>query len=113
VIKVYIEKISKQILEWSKYNLGELEGRSLNFEDYGIQIHYQDHIQFWYVIMYLIPYKILYIRYSYNTQDICMYTRSIVFRPNPNPNSRNLRNENLNLKNPRKERKSFPKTNHL
>jgi hypothetical protein len=33
VTKVYIEKISKQILEWSKYNLGELEGRSLNFEN--------------------------------------------------------------------------------
>jgi hypothetical protein len=29
VTKVYIEKISKQILEWNKYNLGELEGRTL------------------------------------------------------------------------------------
>jgi len=31
--KVYIEKILKQFLEWSKHNLGELEGRSLDFED--------------------------------------------------------------------------------
>jgi hypothetical protein len=29
VTKVYIEKASKQILKWSKYNFGELEGRSL------------------------------------------------------------------------------------
>jgi len=29
VTKVYIEKTSKQFLKWSKYNLGELEGRSL------------------------------------------------------------------------------------
>jgi hypothetical protein len=27
--KVYIEKTSKQILKWRKYNLGELEGRIL------------------------------------------------------------------------------------
>jgi hypothetical protein len=30
VIEVYIEKTSKQFLKWSKYNLKELEGRSLN-----------------------------------------------------------------------------------
>jgi hypothetical protein len=42
VIKVYIEKISKQILEWNKYNLVKLEGRSLDFENYGTKIHYQD-----------------------------------------------------------------------
>jgi hypothetical protein len=35
MIEVYIEKISKQFLEWSKHNLGELEGRSLDFEDCG------------------------------------------------------------------------------
>jgi hypothetical protein len=29
MIEVYIEKTSKQILKWSKYNLGKLEGRSL------------------------------------------------------------------------------------
>jgi hypothetical protein len=28
VTKVYIKKIPKQILEWSKYKLGKLEGRS-------------------------------------------------------------------------------------
>jgi hypothetical protein len=27
--RVYIEKTSKQILKWSKYNLGELEGSNL------------------------------------------------------------------------------------
>jgi hypothetical protein len=27
--KVYIEKTSNKFLKWSKYNLGELEGRSL------------------------------------------------------------------------------------
>jgi hypothetical protein len=60
VTKVYIEKISKQKLEWSKYHLGELEGKSLNFEDCEGQIHYQGlHTKIWYVIMYLIPYKIL------------------------------------------------------
>jgi hypothetical protein len=32
--KVYIEKISKLNLKWNKYNLGKLEGRSLNFEDW-------------------------------------------------------------------------------
>jgi hypothetical protein len=53
VTKVYIEKISKQILEWNKYNLGELEGRSLDFKNYETQINYQDlHIKIWYVIMY-------------------------------------------------------------
>jgi len=52
VTKVYIEKILKQILEWSKCNLGELEGRSLDFEDCGAQIHDQDlHTKIWYVIM--------------------------------------------------------------
>jgi hypothetical protein len=29
VIEAYIEKTSKQIFEGNKYNLGELEGRSL------------------------------------------------------------------------------------
>ncbi len=49
--------------------------------------------------MYLISYKILY----------------ILFNPNPNRNPRNLRKENPypNLKNPRKEIKSFFETNHL
>ncbi len=57
--KVYIEKISKQILEWNKYNLGKLEGRSLDFENCATKIHYEDfHEKIWYVIMYLIPYKI-------------------------------------------------------
>jgi hypothetical protein len=42
VTKVYIKKISKQILKWSKYNLEKLEGRSLDFEDFGAKIHYQD-----------------------------------------------------------------------
>jgi hypothetical protein len=27
-----MEKTSKQILKWSKYNLGKLKGRSLDFE---------------------------------------------------------------------------------
>jgi hypothetical protein len=35
VTQVYIEKTSKQILKWNKYNLGELEGRSLDLENYG------------------------------------------------------------------------------
>jgi hypothetical protein len=61
VKKIYIKKTSKQILEWIKYNLEELEGSNLDFEDCGAKIHYQDlHTKFWYVIMYLIPYKILY-----------------------------------------------------
>jgi hypothetical protein len=34
VIEVYIEKTSKQILKWSKYNLGELEGRGLKIVKY-------------------------------------------------------------------------------
>jgi hypothetical protein len=60
VTKVYIENISQQNLEWSKYKLGELEGKSLDFEDCEGQIHYQGlHIEIWYVIMSLIPYKIL------------------------------------------------------
>jgi hypothetical protein len=29
MIEVYIKKTLKQFLKWSKYNLGELEGRSL------------------------------------------------------------------------------------
>jgi hypothetical protein len=70
VIEIYIKKTSKQILKWSKYNLGELKGRSLNFEDCEAQIYYQDlHIKFWYVIMYLIPYKILY--------EICTYISNL------------------------------------
>jgi hypothetical protein len=61
VIKVYIEKISKPILEWNKYNLKKLEERSLDFEDCATQIHSQDlHTKNWYVIMYYIPYKMLY-----------------------------------------------------
>jgi hypothetical protein len=40
VTKIYIEKTSKQILRWSKDNLGELKGRSLDFEDCETKIHY-------------------------------------------------------------------------
>ncbi len=35
VTQVYIGKTSKQFLKWIKYNLGKLEGRSLDFENYG------------------------------------------------------------------------------
>ncbi len=69
---VYIEKISKQNLKWSKYNLRELEGKSLDFEDCEGQIHYQDlHTKNWYVIMYLIPYKILYNIHTY-ISNLCI-----------------------------------------
>ncbi len=70
--KVYIEKISKLNLKWNKYNLGELDGRSLNFEDCETQINYQDlHTKIWYVIMYLISYKILYEIHTY-VSNLCI-----------------------------------------
>ncbi len=46
-------------------------------------------------------------------QDICTYARSILFNLIPNCNPRNLRKENLNLGNSKKERKSFLEINHL
>jgi hypothetical protein len=97
------------------------------FEDCEAQIHYQDlHTKVWYVIMYLISYKILYeihtymsnlciIQISYNIQNIHTYARSILFNLNPNPNPINLKKENPNVnpRNRRKEIKSFFETNHL
>ncbi len=46
-----------------------------------------------------------------NTRDIHTYARLILFKPNPNPNPRNLRKENPNPnpRNPRRELKSFVK----
>jgi hypothetical protein len=83
VIEVYIEKISKQNLEWSKYNLGELEGRSLDFEDCGTKIHYQDlHTKFWYVIMYSISYKILYNICTY-ISNLCIILKTYIHLQGP------------------------------
>ncbi len=63
--KVYIEKTSKQNFEVEQIQLGRTSRKE--FEDSEVQIHYQDlHTKVWYVIMYLIPYKILY--------EICTYT---------------------------------------
>jgi len=59
VIEVYIEKTSKQIFEVEQIQFGSIWKKE--FEDWETQIHHQDlHTKFWYVIMYLIPYKILY-----------------------------------------------------
>jgi hypothetical protein len=59
-------------MECNRYNLEELEGRSLDFEDCGAQINYQNlHTKIWYVIMYLIPYKILYKIHTY-TSNLCI-----------------------------------------
>jgi hypothetical protein len=45
-----------------------------SFEDFEAQIHYQDlHTKVWYVVMYLIPYKILY--------KICTYTSNLLSQP--------------------------------
>jgi hypothetical protein len=53
----------------------------------------------------------VYYRISYNTRNIHIYARSILFNPNPNPNPKNLKKENPNPnpRNPRKELKSFVK----
>jgi hypothetical protein len=59
VTKVYIEKTSKQNFEVEQIQIGRTSKKE--FEDWEAQIHYQDlHTKVWYVIMYLIPYKILY-----------------------------------------------------
>jgi hypothetical protein len=61
--KDYIEKTSKQIFEVEQIQLGRT---SKEFEDCESQINYQDfHMKICYVIMYLIPYKILYNIHTY------------------------------------------------
>jgi len=64
VIEVYIKKTSKQFFEVEQINTTWENLKE--FEDLEAQTHYEDlHTKVWYVIMYLIPYKILY--------EICTY----------------------------------------
>jgi hypothetical protein len=64
MIEVCFEKTSKQIFEVEQIQLGRTWRKE--FEDWETQIHYHDlHTKVWYVIMYLIPYEILY--------EICTY----------------------------------------
>jgi hypothetical protein len=57
--EVCFEKTSKQSFEMEQIQLGRTWKKE--FEDWEAQIHYQDlRTKVWYVIMYLIPYEILY-----------------------------------------------------
>ncbi len=56
--------IKKQIFKVEQIQLGNTWKKE--FEGWEVQIHYQDlHTKVWYVIMYLIPYKILYEIHTY------------------------------------------------